>query len=317
MRAVLSSAVIVFLVLFVVVGVTYASKGNIQPEFLGCVRQCIDSTCSSQPPLPLTLRFMQWDCPENCQYTCMHAVTDRAIREGTPVYQYYGKWPFYRFLGMQEPASVLFSIGNGWVHYHYLHVLRREIPNAYFLKPFMLVFSLVGINAWVWSTVFHARDLAVTEKLDYFSAGLLILYSLYYALIRIFYLRHRLVLRALSVVVLVLFLAHVGYLSLVRFDYGYNMMASVVVGSLQLLLWVVWSIAQYVRKTSRRHYAYLALVSVAGTAAAMFLELLDFPPILRILDAHSLWHLATIPLMALWYRFVLLDTRHEITSKRS
>ena len=33
-------------------------------------------------------------------------------------------------------------------------------------------------------------------------------------------------------------------------------------------------------------------------------QLLDFPPILWILDAHSLWHFSTIPLPLLWYRCV-------------
>lgn len=35
-----------------------------------------------------------------------------------------------------------------------------------------------------------------------------------------------------------------------------------------------------------------------------FLQLLDFPPILWLLDAHSLWHFSTIPLPLFWYRCV-------------
>lgn len=33
-------------------------------------------------------------------------------------------------------------------------------------------------------------------------------------------------------------------------------------------------------------------------------QLLDFPPILWVFDAHSLWHLSTVPLPLLWYRLV-------------
>jgi hypothetical protein len=36
---------------------------------------------------------------------------------------------------------------------------------------------------------------------------------------------------------------------------------------------------------------------------AALLELFDFPPILGIFDAHSLWHAATAPLGIVWYRF--------------
>lgn len=191
------------------------------------------------------------------------------------------------------------------------------------------MYAMAGMNAWVWSTVFHARDNAWTEKMDYFSAGLLILYSFYYAVRRIFYLKQTPWI--LVCVCVVCYLAHVIYLSLIRFDYGYNMLASVVVGVLQLLLWVCWSTRQYMVRlpqndltgngngggASRRGFAYMAFVSVAGVGVAMALELLDFPPLARVLDAHSLWHLSTIPLMVVWYRFVLADVKHEIKHYKS
>lgn len=39
----------------------------------------------------------------------------------------------------------------------------------------------------------------------------------------------------------------------------------------------------------------------------MSFELLDFAPMFRLLDAHALWHLATIPLAAGWWRFLTSD----------
>lgn len=39
----------------------------------------------------------------------------------------------------------------------------------------------------------------------------------------------------------------------------------------------------------------------------MSLELFDFAPLFRLLDAHALWHLATIPLAAAWWRFLCSD----------
>ncbi|KAI8093050.1 Per1-like protein [Halteromyces radiatus] len=292
---------------------TFASRGNEQSIFLQCVDHCNQTQCPAQLPLPLTLLF--WSCKENCQYNCMQTITDKALEHGEQVFQYFGKWPFYRWMGIQEPASVLFSIGNGWVHYHYYHILKKKIPSNYYLKNAMLVYALFGMNAWIWSTVFHARDTAITEKLDYFSAGLLILYSLYYALRRLFYIQHPP--WWMTLVFVSCYGIHVGYLSLIRFDYGYNMLASVVVGLIQLSLWVGWSIQQYTVDDKRRSFAYMALISVVGVALAMSLELLDFPPLLRILDAHSLWHLSTIPLMAIWYQFVLKDTTHEMKYHKS
>jgi hypothetical protein len=39
----------------------------------------------------------------------------------------------------------------------------------------------------------------------------------------------------------------------------------------------------------------------------MSLELFDFPPLGRVIDAHSLWHAATILLANGWYKFLIRD----------
>ena len=40
----------------------------------------------------------------------------------------------------------------------------------------------------------------------------------------------------------------------------------------------------------------------------VLLELMDFPPLLWAVDAHALWHLSTIPIPLLWYRYVSCST---------
>jgi len=45
---------------------------------------------------------------------------------------------------------------------------------------------------------------------------------------------------------------------------------------------------------------------------AMSLELLDFPPLADALDAHALWHAATILPTVYWYRFLVLDARGSV-----
>ena len=42
----------------------------------------------------------------------------------------------------------------------------------------------VCINAWFWSAVFHTKDTDWTEKLDYFCAFSMVLFSFYSACIR-------------------------------------------------------------------------------------------------------------------------------------
>ncbi len=42
---------------------------------------------------------------------------------------------------------------------------------------------------------------------------------------------------------------------------------------------------------------------------ATLFEVLDFPPLLSLLDAHALWHAATAPLTYLLYGFLDSDVR--------
>lgn len=82
------------------------------------------------------------------------------------------------------------------------------------------------------------------------------------------------------------------------------------------LLWLLYSFPQslsffkrfpYSSKKYRPLYAYKAALFVALTTAATSLELFDFPPLGRILDAHALWHLSTAPIAKFWYDFLVED----------
>lgn len=133
----------VAVVLAVTAGVI-ASSGDSSALYQTCLFTCKSSVCTLNPPMPLSLRLTGWSCEDNCKYKCMHDITAQAVARGASVEQYYGKWPFYRFLGMQEPMSVLFSIANGYMHYRHWPILKRYLPDTYFLKPYIL-----GKFTWV------------------------------------------------------------------------------------------------------------------------------------------------------------------------
>lgn len=309
-RAIISAIVILSLATL-----CYGSSGDRQPEYIQCVESCTSQTDYSQ--LPLYLRLLRWTVKQDCGYHCMHKITHYAIENERYIHQYHGKWPFQRLYGIQEPASVIFSILNGLVHLTYYKKIKAQVPDSYFLKKFYLVTCIVGMNAWLWSTVFHVRDTHLTEKLDYFSAGLYILYGLCVAVLRIFYVQGVWAVLWTSVCG-ALYLAHVSYLSnMARFDYGYNMTACIIIGTLQTSLWLVWSIIQYTGwgNAERRPFAWMVGTSVVMVTLAMCLEVFDFPPIGQIVDAHSLWHAATIPLAPLFYNFLLCDTELEAISR--
>lgn len=224
---------------------------------------------------------------------------------------------------MQEPFSVLCSVGNLWAHYHGLHKrVLTTMPASYPLRPYYVALARIGMASWFFSSVFHTRDFPLTEKLDYLGAGASVMYGLYYTVVRVFRLhdrhaagrpRHptspsssssasRLALPAWTALCLALYAAHAGYLLLVRWDYGYNMAANVACGVAQHALWARFSWRRY--RDTRRAWAAWPAAVVAWVVAAMSLELLDFPPLWGVFDAHGLWHLGTIAPAVLWYKWV-------------
>ena len=173
-------------------------------------------------------------------------------------------------------------------------------------------------------------DTPLTEKLDYFSAALAILYALYITIVRLFHLysgtpafpslpKRRPLFHVCRALAAVAYIAHVAYLSLApRFDYTYNIIFNLALGLTHHALWLsfAWpgSRALFPRfammpRSYRPTYAGTAAVVVALTTAATALELIDFPPLGRVLDAHALWHLATVPLAVMWYDFLVTDAQ--------
>lgn len=136
-----------------------ASSGDRASDFQNCVSACYGDQCHPWTTHSLALRLTRWTCTDDCKYKCMHMLTDSAVRVGSTIHQYYGKWPFWRFLGMQEPASVAFSLWNMYYHIQAWRQLRSRIPSDHPMRPFYLTWAIVCINAWLWSAVFHTRGL--------------------------------------------------------------------------------------------------------------------------------------------------------------
>jgi post-GPI attachment to proteins factor 3 len=173
--------------------------------------------------------------------------------------------------------------------------------------------------------------------MDYFSAALAIIFSLYTAVVRLFHLyaspqlylripvqhetshplippRH--ILRPIwGTFCSLLFIGHVLYLSLLpRFNYTYNMIFNVLIALSQNSVWAMYSFRnapirrfEGAPKSYLPSYSWKPFVLAVVTIFASSLELFDFPAWKRAIDAHSLWHLATIPIVTVWYTFLIQD----------
>lgn len=140
-----------------------ASSGDTSIEFQNCISECRTAECRTEE-FPITLRLTLWTCADNCIYLCSHAVTDEAERRirmnggsAARIQQFYGKWAFWRLLGMQEPASVLFSLLNLWAHVNGHRLLRHKVPSQHPMRKFYIWWSYINANLWIWSSLFHIR----------------------------------------------------------------------------------------------------------------------------------------------------------------
>ena len=255
---------------------------------------------------PFVAQCAQW----TCRYSCMtlrklHTI---AGMDGSTV-KYYGKWPFWRVLGIQEVLSVVFSLANLAAHAHNLCKLRSACSSTIsatagsFPQTLWVVYAVTSINAWWWSAVFHARDTYVTERFDYLCADISIMAGLYVSIVRTCACQSMHVRLLLALLLMGATGLHSYYMLFVKFDYGLNVMLCVAVGIMQQLMWCIWVLRQN-HPQKQQLLWFVVLIN-----AALSLEILDFPPLAGLLDAHALWHLCTVPLTYMWYSFVLADVK--------
>ncbi|CAI9616948.1 unnamed protein product, partial [Staurois parvus] len=211
------------LLVLLLAGVVSASRGDREPVYRDCVNACEQRNCTGsrlqdfRAEQPLYMRLTGWVCLDDCRYQCMWDTVSLYVKEGYSVPQFHGKWPFSRFLFFQEPASALASFLNGLANLMMLQRYRASVPASCPMYHTCLTFAMVSINAWFWSTIFHTRDTAITEKMDYFCASAVILHSIYLCCMRTLGLRYPSFATAFGAVLVVLFACHVSYLTLGRF----------------------------------------------------------------------------------------------------
>lgn len=287
------------------------SRGDEDPTYKECLGQCTER-CGDPGAIQPTwgLRLMGWTCESDCRYTCMRTVVAQRRQRGQTIHQYHGKWPFVRILGLQEPASVIFSLGNAVAHWYGWRGYKEAMGHVpFFMTGLYRLNMVVCILAWLSSTIFHARDTVLTERLDYFGAFAVIVSALYYSIVRISGLRNRWFQSLLSLPFVCLYAWHLRHMLLVKFDYGWNMRVNVVIAVLFLGTWIVYLAREDKRSGRHRRQGYTFIL---GMVMAGSLELLDFEPILDLIDAHSLWHAATTPLTVLWYSFLAKDALYAL-----
>lgn len=293
---------------------SFASVGDRSPFYQKCIERCRIVNCTDDGQnyvgfnkQPIYLKILAWSCLDDCKYNCMWDTVDEFQQRGWKTPQFHGKWPFIRLLGIQEPASVVFSLLNLYIHFEMIQKFHREVRPDSPLYWLWFMYCMICCHAWLWSSIFHARDFPLTELLDYSCAFSIVLVNCYVMLVRVFrYFLPRFILIIMSVFFLAFFANHAAYLSSGKFDYAYNMQLNILVGTFTAICWFIWSVI----KRFKQPYVWKCAMYVALTGLVLLLEVVDRPPIFYVFDYHSLWHLTTAPLVFLIYSFAIDDCKY-------
>lgn len=174
----IKTSIIIGIVVFCI-GLRYvhASTGDRSQFFQNCMKGCIHSNCTEGSCLNISsswklnwklkkmfdffsdaINFQEhikqdfsnevllWTCHDECIYHCMWRTTNTFVSRDWPVPQFYGKWPFVRFFGIQEPASVFFSFLNLIAHWRMIRKFRNEVRNDSPMYYIWHIFSGVRIQ---------------------------------------------------------------------------------------------------------------------------------------------------------------------------
>lgn len=279
---------------------------------------------------------------ENFEHFIVNLIPEKGIQiSPDEIHQYYGKWPFTRMYGIQEPASTLFSLANALAHcfgyWNYLKIVKSS-GRSHFMVRWIKANFIISFLVWIFSSLFHARDTPFTEALDYNGASLMLFFSNAYTWIRIFNYNTKRNSSYVACMVICLWLLHVFSLQSMPSEifYPWNMFVCICVGVFFNLQWMFWLYKTYYSGKIRfaknsykmlnnvnfpffksgmginyyhRKRAILLFACLFYGLASASLEIWDIPSysLGYLLDSHALWHLATVPMVLLLYQFFGLD----------
>eukprot|EP00835_Amoeboradix_gromovi_P003415 NODE_224_length_13912_cov_0.116604.p5 type:complete len:281 gc:universal NODE_224_length_13912_cov_0.116604:4604-3762(-) len=263
-----------------------SSKGDNEGLFQFCVSRCMEQEKQT---------ILLWNKREVCDYECMWSIVHQKQSKNEPIEQYYGKWPFYRIWMIQEPMSTLFSFLNLIVHLRYFNIFNNKWKYGRDLN----IFIILNLITWLASMSLHTISNNLTERLDYFSAGFVVIYGIYIILIYLFKLN-----RIILPVFILIYSFYVNFqLNRTGLDYGLHMLVFSIIGAVHSLVWFINGFI--VRKP---HAIKIGLASIFTLICLGALEWMDFA-LIGYLDAHALWHLSTVFVAKYWYSYWLFEEK--------
>lgn len=212
------------------------------------------------------------------------------------------------WLGMQEPASCIFSFAGFLIHLDNYFKFRaivsryKTYPYAWCIDTYHFLWMFTAFSAFL----FHWHETKLNEKADYYGVLCACYFGVWFGCMRLFHMRPDSTLAIVIGAPVFMLVSYVMYyMNTVVFDYGYHNK----VCAIGLVLHAIFLGSISIRDRRAVHARYTIYTHALLFSCSSF-ELLDFKPILQIFDGHSLWHLSSIPVAALLFEFFRADPEY-------
>ncbi|PRP85727.1 hypothetical protein PROFUN_06321 [Planoprotostelium fungivorum] len=272
-------------------------------------------------------------CQERCIQRKHYECSVKNWKDGDgEMYEYNGRVPITRITIVEEIASAFFSLAsaitvtisllmyikvawrkgkgdhmpitvNGHTPSNYKSLTQREQVAASKKDGFpfrWIVAGYLGLSTFAAysATLFHIKDTPMTEKMDYYSALVALLWALYMTTLRVFWLDTMKEMLSLGTLLFLYTCYHLHYMHYIVFDYGYNMKVLVITNLTEGVLQYIW--LYHSNHPNRKWLFALRTTIILG---AVF-EMVDFAPVFGFIDGHAFWHLIILfmqPLARWWF----------------
>ncbi|KAI5168705.1 post-GPI attachment to proteins factor 3, partial [Nematocida sp. AWRm79] len=158
----------------------------------------------------------------------------------------------------------------------------------------LLIYYSINTVTWLFSALFHIRDIYITQCVDYFSAILSLFTSIAISLYRLYLINTH-------YVISLIWFIHVLYM-LTNFNFMYNSIICGIFYCINVLLWYNWYV--FIKEYS---YSRILVLIISGMCISVLFQVIDFGPIYFLLDSHAVWHILGFIFSTFLYVFIIID----------
>jgi hypothetical protein len=213
---------------------------------------------------------------------------------------------------------------------------RSDITVAYkghfcYMQFWYKLYPWIAVFTWLFSAFYHSKRVYLTEKCD-LSFALILLTMGLFIVFRKFLgpLLHQPKEVFLYLIFISLLVWRIYHMMRGQIPFDIHMYTCFSIVSASICLWILWVCANeganiFLNSIKRSddtttyiscnhggfyHNKMRIILLQVYLILAACLELFDFPPIIGLMDAHSIWHASTITLTFTWYSFVQYDSTY-------